>query len=278
MVRRVDVQSQTTMLALLQPSPPLLPFVDGYLHVRDLAGDHRGRPIKTAPRPGGVLTVNLGRPNCTADGATTPISSLLGIQTCARSWRSHADTHFVMALLTPSGLARFAPGSGMDMADAVVDLGAIVGERTAGALVDVMHARSHALVAALDAWLLTRLLGERDRPELRLAQAACAALSRAKRVDVAAERLGISRRHLSRVISRHLGISPKALIDLYRLDRSLRAIQGGQADGIEGFADQAHQIREWSRRLGITPGRYRQGRSALAKAFDPSADRPAFYL
>jgi AraC-like DNA-binding protein len=267
------------MLTLLEPSPALLPFVDGYLRVCDLAGDHRGRPIKTAPRPGGVLTVNLGRPNRTADGAATPISSLLGIQTCARSWRSDADTHFVMALLTPSGLARLAPGSGVEMAGTLLDLGSVIGQRAANALLDLAHARSDESVAALDAWLLARLFGNRERPEMHLAQAACTLLSRARRVDVAADRLGISRRHLSRVVMRHLGISPKALIDLYRLDRSLRAIQGGQAAGVDGFADQAHQVREWNRRLGISPGRYaREGRSALAEVFDPTAGRPAFYL
>jgi AraC-like DNA-binding protein len=266
------------MLALLAPSPALSPFVDGYLYVRDLAGEHRGRPITTAPRPGGVLTVNLGRPNRTADGTPTPTSSLLGIQTCARGWCSDADTHFVMALFTPSGLARFAPDCGVDLADTLVDLSSVIGDRAGRALLDVAHEHAAGLVAGLDRWLLERLCARQDRPELHLIRAACGALSRATRVDVAADRLEISRRHLSRIITRHLGVSPKALVDLYRLDRSVRAIQAGR-DGVEGFADQAHQVREWKRRLGITPGRYaRQERSALANAFDPAVDRPAFYL
>ncbi|HEY0478358.1 MAG TPA: helix-turn-helix domain-containing protein [Kofleriaceae bacterium] len=264
---------------MIEPSPALLPFVDGYLHVRDLAGDHRGRPIRTAPRPGGVLTVNLGQPNRTADGAATPRLSLLGIQTCARSWRSDANTHFVMALLTPAGLVRFASGSGADTADTLLDLRSVIGERTAHGLVDTVHARLDGLVAAFDAWLLARLCGERERPEMHTARAACMVLSRATRVDVAADQLGVSRRHLSRIVSRHLGISSKALIDLYRLDRSLRALQRGQSNGAAGFADQAHQVREWRRRLATTPGRYaREGRSALADAFGAAADRPAFYL
>lgn len=84
---------------------------------------------------------------------------------------------------------------------------------------------------------------------------------------------------MSRIVSHHLGLGPKALIDLYRLDRSLRALQRGKADGVDGFADQAHQVREWRRRLNITPGRYvREGRSALAEVFDRAAERPAFYL
>jgi AraC-like DNA-binding protein len=267
------------MLMPSAPSPPLRPFVDGYLHVRDLAGDHRGRPIRTAPRPGGVLTINLGQPNRTGDGAATPRLSLLGIQRCARSWRSDADTHFVMALLTPAGLARFARGSGGATAEALLDLSSVIGERAANGLVDTVYASRNGLVAALDGWLLARLVSERERPEMYAARAACAILSRASRVDAAADQLGVSRRHLHRVVVHHLGISPKALIDLYRIDRSLRALQRGEASGVDGFADQAHQVREWRRRLGITPGRYaRDGRSALAEAFGAGADRPAFYL
>ena len=171
------------MLALIDPSPPLSPFVDGYLYVRDLAGDHRCRPIRTAPRPGAVLTVNLGRPNRTADGVFTPTLSLLGIQTHARSWRSDADTHFVMALLTPAGLARFAPGLGVEMADTLLDLSSVLGERAANALLDVAYARSGGLVAALEVWLRTRLFGCRERQDMQLAQTAFTVLSRARRVE-----------------------------------------------------------------------------------------------
>ena len=267
------------MLALVRPSPPLLAYVDGYVYVRDIAGAHRGLSIRTAPRPGGVLTVNLGRPNRASDGSATPMLSLLGIQNCARTWRSDADSHFVMALLTPAGLTRFAPGSGGDVVDGLIDLSSIIGDRAARGLLDLVYSRLDGLVAALDSWLLARLSGEGEKPELRLAQSACAFLSKSKRIDLAAERFGISRRHLSRIISPHLGISPKTLIDLYRLDRSLRAIQGGKSDGVDGFADQAHQVREWRRRLGTTPGRYaREGCSTLARAFDPFSDRTAFYL
>ncbi len=267
------------MLSLSEPSPALRPFVDGYVHVCDVAGDHRSRPIRTTPRPGGVLTVNLGQPNRTATGAVTPRLSLLGIQTCARSWRSDANTHFVMALLTPAGLARFAPSSGLATADALLDLRSVIGERATSGLVDTVHAHLDRLVTAVDAWLLVRLFGERETPEMHAARAACTVLSRATRVAAAADQLGVSRRHLSRVVSHHLGIRPKALIDLYRLDRSLRGLQRTGATDLDGFADQAHQVREWRRRLGVTPGRYvREGRSALAEAFDVLADRPAFYL
>lgn len=267
------------MLTLIRPSPPLRAYVDCYVYVRDIVGARRGFPIRTAPRPGGVLTVNLGRPNRTSDGAATPILSLLGVQTRARGWCSDADSHFVMALLTPIGLTCFAPGSGADVAGNLLDLDSVIGERAASGLLSVVNAHSDGLGEALDSWLLARLFREAEKPEMRLTQAACIVLSESERIDVAAHRIGISRRHVTRIISRHLGIGPKTLIDLYRLNRSLRALQSGLADGIDGFADQAHQNRVWRQQLGVTPGRYaREGRSALAEAFDPTTDRTAFYL
>jgi AraC-like DNA-binding protein len=267
------------MLAHIPASPALLPYVDGYLYVQDLAGAHRGNPIRTTPRPGGVLTVNLGRPNQPADGETSPVLSLLGVQTRARDWRSDVDTHFIAALLTPAGLARFAPGIGSDTVNTFLDLDLLIGGQEARALLDFVSARPNALAAALDDWLMVRLVHRGERPETVLVQAACTILAQSRRVDVAADKLGISRRHLSRIVSRDLGIGPKALVDLHRLDRSLRALQSGVADGADGFADQAHQIREWRRRLGTTPSRYvQEGRSALAKAWDPAGRRSAFYL
>ncbi len=265
------------MLAYFRPSPALLPYVDGFVYVRDLDGQHRGHAIQTAPRPGGVLTVNLGRPNQTADGTTTPTLSLLGVQTFARSWRSDANTHFVMALLTPAGLAWFTPGR--ETANTLVDLNTVIGATAANALLGAASARPDELTATLDEWLLNRLSNGDERSEARLMRAACTILSQARRVDVAANRLGVSRRHLSRVVLRNLGVSPKTLIDLHRFDRSLRAFQAGSTDDFDGFADQAHRIREWRRRLDTTPGHcLRKGRSPLAEALDPARARPAFYL
>jgi methylphosphotriester-DNA--protein-cysteine methyltransferase len=79
-------------------------------------------------------------------------------------------------------------------------------------------------------------------------------------------------------VKEHLGIGPKELLDLHRLDRSLSAVQAG-CEGCAGFSDQAHQIREWRRRLRTTPGRYaRGGRSSLAEAFGNTGPSMTYYL
>jgi AraC-like DNA-binding protein len=267
-----------TLFILHRPSSTLHPYVSGYWRVSDRAGAYRGRPIDTAPRPGAVLTVNIGQPNRSSDGDLTPTLSLLGVQTQARSWRSDFDTDFIMALLTPLGLARLFPGCASGVANSRVDAGSVVGDRAAAALLNEASARPDSLVAALDEWLLARLTAARVTGSIDLFQAASRELANASRVSVAAETLGVTRRHLSRLVREHLGIGPKELLDLHRLDRSLSAVQAG-CEGGAGFSDQAHQIREWRRRLRTTPGRYaRGGRSPLAETFggvDPSV---TYYL
>lgn len=266
------------MLSLHQPSLPLRPYVSGYWRVCDIAGTHRGRPIDTAPRPGAVLTVNIGLPNRSSDGDLTPMISLLGVQTQARSWRSDVDTNFVMALLTPPGLARLFPGCASDVANSFVDIGSIVGDGAARNLQDDASARPDDLAASLDEWLLARLSVSDITRSIELFDAASHELACASRVSAAADTLGITRRHLSRLVSEHLGIGPKELLDLHRLDRSLRDVQAGHEGGA-GFSDQAHQIREWRRRLRTTPGRYaRDGRSSLAEAFGAAEPAAAHYL
>jgi hypothetical protein len=87
------------MLLSLKSAPSLQPFVLGYWFVKDWAGEYEGHPIETAPHPGAVLSVNIGRPNATGDGQLAPPVSLLGLQTSARKWRSWSETYFVMAML-----------------------------------------------------------------------------------------------------------------------------------------------------------------------------------
>jgi hypothetical protein len=198
-----------TLFILHRPSSTLHPYVSGYWRVSDRAGAYRGRPIDTAPRPGAVLTVNIGQPNRSSDGDLTPTLSLLGVQTQARSWRSDFDTDFIMALLTPLGLARLFPGCASGVANSLVDAGSVVGDRAAAALLNEASARPDSLVAALDEWLLARLTAARVTGSIDLFQAASRELANASRVSVAAETLGVTRRHLSRLVREHLGIGPK---------------------------------------------------------------------
>lgn len=271
-----------TMFLVVPPAPALAPYVAGYWFVQDLPGVYEGQPIRTSPHPGAVLSFNFGRPNAMEGGPIVPSASLLGVQTVARRWRSWADTYFVMAMLTVRGVVRLFPAIGPGTADRLVDLAAVIGSPTATAAhVDLQAGWSPAVVRArLDAWLLGRLEQTKAPAELARLCLAHERLQGGDSVEQAAAAAEVSRRQLGRWCRAHLGIGPKRLMDLERLQSSVRAAQRGGGDPVQGYCDQAHQIRSWRRRLGITPSAYvRSTPSALASYFGGSdADAPMFYL
>ena len=78
---------------------------------------------------------------------------------------------------------------------------------------------------------------------------------------IAAE-LGVSHGHLDREFTRVVGLSPRALARLLRLQRLLAGIDvGGDVEWADlavelGWFDQAHLIRDFKRHTGVTPTRY----------------------
>lgn len=271
------------MFLALSPAPELASFVQSYWFIEDIPGEHAGHPIRTSPIPIGVLSVNLGRPNAAEDGSLIPRVSLLGLQSRVRSWHSCSDTYFVMAMLTVPGIIRLFPHIGPGSANQLLDLGAINGDAHTGALSsDVAAALAPGRIARqLDRWFIARLASSAYVPEAARIMVAHNVLRAGGAVAEAADAADTDRRQLQRWFHRHLGVSPKELADLERLHGSLQAVQTRQGDPVSGFSDQAHQIRNWRRRLGITPGCYgRKTPSAMTASFRSNAARtdPAFCL
>lgn len=269
------------MAPMIPPDRRLSGYVAGYWFVQDLAGRHKGHPIRTCPQPGAVLSVNFGRPNAMVGGPVVPRASLLGVQSVSRTWRSWEDTYFVMVMLTVEGLVRLFPGTGAAV-DKLLDLGAVIGDGATDRLRRHLSAAwNPARVAVgLDEWLLARLDAVEVPNELSRLAAAHRMLRAGRSVAAAAAAADVTRRQLGRWYQAHLGSGPKQMMDLERLQASVRAAQSGRGDPLAGFGDQAHQIRSWRRRLGTPPGRYgRSGGSALATLYAaPEPGAPVFYL
>ncbi|MBL8948843.1 MAG: helix-turn-helix domain-containing protein [Myxococcales bacterium] len=270
-------RAQPSPIRIVPPDPRLHGDVAGYWFVEDLAGVHAAQPVATGPVPHAVLSVNLAVPNVAEGVGPVPRASLLGLQPRARTWWPSSQTYFVMAMLTPRGLVRLFPAAGAS-AGALVDLAAVLGDRGARTLADDLDAAwdPARVTAQLDAWLLALRDRTRAPVELTPLAHACSALAGGASVDAAARLARCHPRQLHRWCVRHLGVGPKALMDLERAHASLRAVQRG-GDPLIGYADAPHQIRAWRRRFGTTPGRYAAGELARrVAAADP--DAPAFYL
>ena len=90
----------------------------------------------------------------------------------------------------------------------------------------------------------------------------------AVRIESMARELGIGRRQLERLFKLQVGVGPKEFASLARFGAALRRIDGATAwtdvAAAAGYADQAHFIRNFKRRSGLTPTEYRQLLSSSA--------------
>ena len=270
----------------LEPHLQLRPYVLSYRIVEDMLGEASGVPLGTCPEPVGVLGANFGNPSYHESGDTHPKTGLLGVQTHARRWISQPETSFVMAMLTIPGMMVLFPNIGQDTADSLLDLSSIWGERKAEKFWCCFPPvlQPDEVRRAMDDYLLNLFNTVSISVAKRCLQLHEALLS-SERIDTACEASGITPRMLQRKFRRHLGVSPKQVLNLHRLQRSIRANVETTSEGfLQAFSDQAHEIRTWRRYLSRTPGQYRrEGRSAVAEAYASSAQRieqdpTVFYL
>lgn len=270
---RPDIEQMGTVMSTLRFVPPSarhVPLIRGYWCVEDWMGVHVGKPITTGPSAGSLVTVNFGRPNSDSNGVPGPRVALSGLYTRLHQWQSCAETCFIMVLLSPQGLARLFPGLGSASVDRVLDVGAFVGDSVARQLEQSVTFEQviNGQVGALERWFDERLASLQNSTGVERIQQAIQRIARREPIELVSESMQVSRRSLYTWSIEHLGVGPKALSTLARLERSISSIQRGIGDPIDGYSDQAHQIRDWKKTLGQTPLRYQtQHRSELAMKF-----------
>lgn len=94
------------------------------------------------------------------------------------------------------------------------------------------------------------------------------------RVGDLAAHFAISERSLQRLFARHVGLSPKQVIDRFRIHQALGALQAGSAGSLSALAlrleyfDQAHFTNSFRRMTGFSPEEY-----SLQDAIPPADPR-----
>ena len=84
------------------------------------------------------------------------------------------------------------------------------------------------------------------------------------RVDQIAEHFAMNVRQMERLFREYVGVTPKWVIQRYRLIESAERIAAGDVADFAGlaldlgYADQAHFIRDFRATIGVTPGAYVQ--------------------
>jgi len=78
------------------------------------------------------------------------------------------------------------------------------------------------------------------------------------KVGALAADLGVSRQYLRRLVRAHVGVTPKVLARIARLERVVPHLGGplARAAADAGYADQAHLSREFRALVGVSPSRF----------------------
>lgn len=235
------------------PEGPLADLVE---HVWTVAWDLRDQPAQTRetlPHPSVHLVIEAGR------------SGLAGIHT-ARFVRTLEGRGRVLGVKFHPGCFRpFWTGPVGELADRVLSMSSAFG--TAGekmeAEVLACGEDEAAGVAAAEAFLLERL--PPPDPKAQLARRIVARILEDRdlnQAEVVAREAGMSLRSLQRLFHEYVGVSPKWVIQRYRLHEAMERLEADRPVDLPalalalGYFDQAHFIKAFRTFLGRTPASY----------------------
>lgn len=248
-------------------------------------------PLAIAPHDAMVLTVQFARHGDSVEakselGSNTRIT---GIRHWTGSFTGAGDCVTLFALLTPQGSVQLLNSRRLDNSPRI--------RAPLAELLDAKFARTLESRIALAggptdqlqifaAWLEERVKerGRQDRAALRAARAAmrlCAEPLVA--MDRLADEQHVSRRQIERDFTRWLGVSPRHLSQVARVQGVARHARAGAslaaAAAEMGFADQSHMNRVVRQLTGVTPRQFvRSSASPIAAAFRAATGGGTVYL
>jgi AraC-like DNA-binding protein len=234
------------------------------------------------------LIVQLADPFAVA-GAPAPVTQpralLVGALSRPLGIRALGRVHTVGVRFRPGGLARFLRQPQHQLTDQAVPLGDLFG--SAG------RELAEKVGEAADPSRLAEVVSDFLRPRLSVPRPEGLAIDAVVRemirsggratVDALAGAAGVSPRHLERVFRREVGLSPKRLARIVRLQDVMRRVARAPSRWVEvaldcGYADQAHLAREFRELAGATPTAWlgREGQD-LARRFTAPERLDAFF-
>jgi AraC-like DNA-binding protein len=236
-------------LATYPPSPPLQGVVDYFWLVEWNMGERAPERQRVLPYPNAHMVFDTGR------------TAIHGVVRGAFDRTVEGAGRVLGIRFKPGALRPFIDIALSRLADRTMPVDEVLKMSTAQAEQYVLSQDSDdAMVAAAQALLMTAL----PPPDARVAlagQAVAAAAAADGPISVAAlcERVGIEERALQRLFRNYVGVSPKWVIQRFRLQEAAWRLARREpvdlaalADQL-GFFDQAHFTRDFTKLVGLPP-------------------------
>lgn len=173
-------------------------------------------------------------------------------------------TGIIAARFHPHGFIPFGTMPISAMENRAVPLTDLYGQEGAQLEEEVINANHYAArIAILETFLLKRLIDKNNMDALTAASVdALLALKGQLSVDQLAEQQSASRRQLERRFATTVGLSPKQLAKIIRLQHTLKNLEQKQFTNLaslaveHGYFDQAHFIKDFKEFTGMTPKQF----------------------
>jgi AraC-like DNA-binding protein len=239
-----------------EPAPALRPFVDRLW--RRSTTSNEGAGVRILPDGCIDLIVDL------AIGGVVAV----GTMTRAVLYRPRGPSQLVAVRFRPGGAAPFLNVTADELTDRRVD----AADAGCGWLEAARFAECSPSTAirALERALLQRLARVGPPDPLVAHGVATLCGNGSPSVFTLARDVGLSRQHLTRLFKRHVGLSPKQLARVARLQRAIVRLQHGNgaadlahAAAALGYFDQSHMIREFGDLAGVSPGLVARSRGSI---------------
>ena len=247
-----DGEPERFELACLEPSPSLEPFVEYYWSVRWDRTDQPPHEQEILPHPCVQLVVERGLSGVfgPALGKAVKVLSGAGRAFGIKFWPG------AFSAITPRPIAELTARS-VPLPDVLGDAGSKYEAGVLDAADDRQRvALAESLLAARDLTL------EDDAVLARRVVERIARDPEAVRVEDIARAAGVTVRSLQRVFRCYVGLTPKQVVQRYRMHEAVDALEAGERvdfaalAGRLGYFDQAHFTRDFTRVVGRSPARY----------------------
>ncbi|MZG13744.1 helix-turn-helix domain-containing protein [Streptomyces sp. SID5914] len=243
------------------PSPPLRPYVKGYLGFLESGASVRRRGLPFSS----VLVILTFGEWLMASDERQPLarhSSLVrGLSRASVVYQHDAYAHGLLLDLTPLGTTLLFGVTGAELRDRIVPLDALLGCEAEVLMARLLKLRTWPRrFAALDAWLRARITAAPQMsPRIVWAWRRLTDSGGQVPISTLVDELGCSRRHLARSFGETVGLTPKSYARLIRFERAIARLSDGDADlgsiALEcGYYDQAHLNRDVHAFAGVSPG------------------------
>jgi AraC-like DNA-binding protein len=233
------------------PSPDLAPFVEHYWIVRwDLEAP---RLAETVPHPSIHIALD-----------TTGGADVVGVMRIRFSRLLQGRGRVVGTKFRPGAFRPFVRAPVSDFTDQRKPLCEVFGTRASGLRDRVLRQDDDRASIEVVESFLRGLQPEKDGAMLLAGRVAARIADdrRVTRVDQLVREFSVSLRQLQRLFSEYVGVSPKWVIQRYRLLDAAERVAAGtpvswSALALDlGYADQAHFIRDFKKLVGRSPADY----------------------